>query len=167
MLKCEIAPFSPDAKIVFGNNVSGLVAAKQWGRVWPLMKSNIIVTSSVFRASQKIYVDHPEIRALPVQRNPVKILYSSDACDEVRAMEGKWTNTSFVATDTRFIYDIISLIKKNAMFESLGVVGRFSSEEDETQFNIPKDSVFWFPTEAGDDYAWFEKMLPALITSLL
>ena len=54
MLKCEIAPFSPDAKIVFGNNVSGLVAAKQWGRVWPLMKSNIIVTSSVFRAYQKV-----------------------------------------------------------------------------------------------------------------
>ena len=54
MLKSEIAAFSPVAKIIFGHNVSGLVAAKQWGRVWPLMKSNILVTSSVFRASQKV-----------------------------------------------------------------------------------------------------------------
>ena len=50
---------------------------------------------------------------------------------------------------------------------SLGVVGRFSSEEDEKEFEVPKDSVFWFPTDAGDDYAWFGKMLPALKTALL
>ena len=32
-------------------------------------------------------------------------------------MEGKWTNTSFVATETRLLYDMIGMIKKNSSFE--------------------------------------------------
>ena len=36
---------------------------------------------------------------------------------QVRAMEGKWTSTSFVATETRLLYDLISLIKKKQPYE--------------------------------------------------
>ena len=35
-------------------HVSGLIAAREWGKVWPAMKSNVFVTSSVYRASVKV-----------------------------------------------------------------------------------------------------------------
>ena len=62
---------SSTAKIIFGRNVSwvfltidmqmldfycrGLRAAKVWSEIWPSTKANIIVTCSVFRASQKVF----------------------------------------------------------------------------------------------------------------
>ena len=36
---------------------------------------------------------------------------------QVRAMEGRWTNTSFVATETRLLYDLVSLIKKKQPYD--------------------------------------------------
>ena len=32
----------------------GLAAAQQWGKVWPEMKPNILVTSSIFRLGQSV-----------------------------------------------------------------------------------------------------------------
>jgi hypothetical protein len=36
---------------------------------------------------------------------------------QVRAMEGRWTNTSFVALETRLLYDLVSLIKKKQPYD--------------------------------------------------
>jgi hypothetical protein len=48
---------------------------------------------------------------------------------------------------------------------SLGLVGRFSTEEDEKKFAVPVDTVFWFPTDE-EETTWYDKMLPALKKSL-
>jgi hypothetical protein len=36
----------------------GILAAREWGKVWPDMKSNILITSSVFRASERVSQPH-------------------------------------------------------------------------------------------------------------
>ena len=79
--------------------------------------------------------------ALPVARNPVKIIYSSDECEAVRiilcfidwliiplplcssaimfkfvlqvkAMEGRWSSSSFATTETRLLLDLVNIVKK-------------------------------------------------------
>jgi len=164
MMKAMGISLPSDGSIIFGHNVSGLSAAKQWGKVWPNMKKRILVTCSIFRASQKIYGLDSGNRALPYQRNPVKITYSSDACEEVVAMEGKWTNNSFVATETRLLFDLIKLIHRNDSLDCLGVVGKFITTDESVKYGLPEDSVFWIPTEedAAGNNEWYKKMLPTL-----
>ena len=84
---------------------SGLLAAKAWGEVWPNMRENILITSSAFRASVKVITQIPstsriirffaqiygmrsEDRALPVQRCPVQLAYSSEECVQVGTFRG-------------------------------------------------------------------------------
>ena len=80
------------------------------------MKKNIIVTCSVFKGSIKViilsfpihelwfdylftqaYGDDSPSRALPVQRNPVKIVFSDAECDEVfrQGNFSHWSNVVF------------------------------------------------------------------------
>ena len=48
---------------------------------------------------------------------------------------------------------------------SLGLLGRFSTDEDKRKFAVPSDTVFWFPTDEGET-TWYDKILPALKKSL-
>lgn len=88
----------------------GLAAATEWGKVWPDSKSNILVTCSVYQASQKVcsnvlnvlsslflQIWGPAVRALPVKRSPVSIISSDDGeCDEVRGLcYPSWDNFHF------------------------------------------------------------------------
>jgi len=163
LIKSRGIKLSPNVKIVFGNNVSGLAAAAEWGKLWPSTKKNIIITCSVYRASQKIW--GPDVRALPVERNPVRIISSSGECEEMRPMEGRWTSSSFVATESRLFYDLIDRLKRNQSLDFLGVLGKFSSADDCNRYGIVEDSVCWFPTDNSDE-KWFDDILPALKTSL-
>ena len=43
-------------KLYFNIFFSGLKAAKEFAKVWPMMKNDLIVTCSVYRASQKVSV---------------------------------------------------------------------------------------------------------------
>ena len=75
--------FSPDAKVIFGWNVSGLVAAEKFASVWPEMKNNCFVTCSVFRASVKAFGLVSESRSLPVSRGNVQLVHSTAECYQV------------------------------------------------------------------------------------
>jgi len=151
---------APNAKIVFGLNVAGLAAAAEWGKVWPEYKNNILVTCSVYRACQKIW--GPDVHALPVRRSPVSIVTSDDdGCESMKPMKGKWMDNSFVATESRLLYDLIDLLKKNQPLHILGIVGKFSSPDESQKFGVPLDTVFWLPTDDQDE-EWFVTMLPKI-----
>lgn len=61
---------------------------------------------------QQIYGEESEIRAVPVTRNMVKIMYSAKESEEAQIMEGKWTKDSFTYLETKAMVDTINLIKK-------------------------------------------------------
>ena len=47
------------------------------------------------------------------------------------------------------------------LFVCLGVLGKFSTEEDSNMYQIPQNIVFWIPTEDGDK-TWYAELLPHL-----
>ena len=61
---------------------------------------------------QQIYGEESEIRAVPVTRSVVKVVYSSTESEEARIMEGKWTKDSFTYLETKALVDTIKLLKK-------------------------------------------------------
>ena len=52
---------------------------------------------------------------------------------------------------------------------SLGVIGRFATQQDSDEQNIPLNTPWWFPTddEETGDGSWYDKMLPRLRELLL
>ena len=61
---------------------------------------------------QQIYGEDSQIRAVPVKRSMVKIMYSGKESEEAQKMEGKWTKDSFTYLETKAMVDTINLIKK-------------------------------------------------------
>ena len=47
--------FNTECKIIFGRNISGLIAAKELGMLYPDSRSNIFVVSSVYNTSMKVF----------------------------------------------------------------------------------------------------------------
>ena len=46
--------FNENCKIIFGSNLSGLIAAKELGMLFPALRPNMFVVSSIYNASVKV-----------------------------------------------------------------------------------------------------------------
>ena len=53
--------FCGEVNVIFGWNVSGLMAAEQWRKVWPNTQNKIHITSSIFKASLKVTLFNRDI----------------------------------------------------------------------------------------------------------
>ena len=61
---------------------------------------------------------------------------------------------------------IFFLPSQTSVYFSLGLIGRYTTEEEGKKFDVLANSVFWLPTNEDDGTTWFVKMLPALKTLL-
>jgi len=149
--------FSPDAHIVFGSNYAGILAAREWGRIWPDSRKQIIVTCSIYQTSVKLCGLNSVDRALPISRSPMKIAFTDKLIKEVKDMEGVWNLDSFPSLEQKATLEVIGCIDKKS-FDSMEIVGKYPSGVEAKRFNISAEKPSWLPTSEEDSEGFVDKL---------
>jgi len=160
--------FHRDAKVIFGWNVAGLMAAKVWADVWPAMTANILITCSVFKATVMNFGEESEDRSLPIMRCPVKLTSSTtDAERAAGILEKKWNNNTFSYCESKLMVEVAALLNRSEALDSLQLIGSFLTTDLAAKYNLPADIPWWLPTDTSDENQWYHDMLPDLKKHLL
>jgi len=159
-------------RIVFGGNQSGIFAASEWCKVWPDTSSQVLVVSSLYEASIKVFGRESGSRALPINR--IGSVFFSDKKDKkVSAMGKAYGLYDYSSIEAALLYKVVSLIlldedeeddgdgedkedteeEDEEKFDELEVLGRCATKEDAVKLKICEGTVAWIPTK--DDITWY------------
>jgi len=156
-MQCNI---DADASIIFGWNYSGLLAAREFGNLFPEHKEQILITSSVFSASVRVFGPSVDLRAIPIARSPVQLVYTSNKCRPMmKAVERNWDIDTFPVLEHRALWEVLStLTKERDLSSAVEIIGRYPTKVEAENLDISAESPVWLP--AGSEYiAWFEEFL--------
>jgi len=142
-----------ETKIIFGGNHSGVIAGTVWGGLWPEMQQNILVGSSLYDASTKVFGSDPESRALPLDRHG-DVFFSSKVDSKIERMARAVDIDDYSTLEAKLLQQIISLIGRGDQLEEIEVVGKFPDRQEAAKFKIPEGTVSWIPQI---ELAWWPK----------
>jgi len=137
-LKSERPKMEDKVKILFGRNVSGLVAAKAWDLIFPLMRKQLYVTSSVFAASAKVFGGTKD-RAILVKRLASTVVFSSTSqSSEIAGMMKSWSLHEYTAIESKALVEFV-LADEKEQLGRVDLIGRFPTTEEVTKYGIMAD----------------------------
>jgi len=160
MFKCmkeEGCRFSTEAHIVFGWNFGGLIAANEWGKIFPDSRKQILVTSSIFLASYKCYGAECETRAFPIARSQVKVANTTgEQLKQIQSVEYNWDLDNFPILEQKAMWQVLEPLVKGRNLESIEILGRYPTEAEAKDYNIPLDIPVWLPVK-DENIPWFKQ----------
>jgi len=155
MLKGGIK-FKENVHIIFGGNISGLIAAREFGLIFPRLKEKVLVPSSIYNTSIKVFGKSKTSRAFPVHKlkGQSRIVYNGEQNEKIDLMDCKWSVDSFNHPEGVALAEIFSNLDNcNGDYSNMEVVGRFPSVEEAEAFQISVETPVWLPasrTELGE-----------------
>jgi len=145
--------------VLFGGNVSGLIAANEWVKTWPGQRTNIYVTSSIYAASVMINGKESAARALPITRKN-EVYFTENESALILKMRRPWSMDMYTDLESQALLDLLNLVLQKESLESLEVVGRFPTRDEADRLKIAFDSPTWL--SSGESTLAFERDLPAV-----
>lgn len=158
-LKDQGLQIKEDAKIIFGSNVGGLIAAGTWVETWPEHSEQVVAVSSIYDVSMKVFGKESSTRAVPVKRKG-DVYFNNDiesgSEEKKLLMAMGWTadKDHFSTLEAKLLHLAVVCALENEDFEELEIVGKFPSQEEAIKYKIAKGEIDWLPTV--DDLPWYQ-----------
>lgn len=133
-----------ETKIVFGGNQSGLIAGSVWAKIWPGQQGNIIVGSSLYDASMKVFGQDSGARSLPLVRRG-EVFFNGKKDQKIVTMGRAEELDDYSTLEARVLDKIIALITREENFDELEFIGKCPTQKEAEKYNIPEGKVAWVP----------------------
>eukprot|EP00092_Neocalanus_flemingeri_P026176 GFUD01028373.1.p1 GENE.GFUD01028373.1~~GFUD01028373.1.p1 ORF type:complete len:281 (-),score=36.96 GFUD01028373.1:43-768(-) len=144
--------FKKEVSVIFGGNIAGLICAKEFGDVFPFLRKNIYIPSSIYYASKQAFVKSGN-RTFPMinKHGCTKFYYApQEETGIMRRLKGLWYPEAFNNLEATVLLEMLVCIKEmDGDISGLEMVGRFPSEEESDDFQISRDIPVWLPAGAS------------------
>jgi len=139
--------FNENCRIIFGSNLSGLIAAKELGMLFPALRPNMFVVSSIYNASVKVFGEKPT-RAYPIVpvQGSSSILYSDDnnRSSVIDDLDYVWPLEAHGLLEGAALGETLSFIKHmDGAFVELQMLGRFPSKVEAERYRVSETVPIW------------------------
>jgi len=142
----EGAQFKEDVSIFCVGNTSGLICGYEFGQVFPHLRHNLVIISSIFYASRQVCGEKGN-RAYPVitTNGEGKLMWiKRDESDMVKSMKGTWELDAFGLIEAKSIIEAVSCKTGPGDLNMLEMFGRFPTEEEAFTLKLESDVPVWF-----------------------
>jgi len=141
------------ANIIFGGNQSGIIAASQWIRAWPEHASKVLVISSLYDSSIKIFgATDASSRALPLYRKGV-VFFSNKVDNRLEAMGNSFKIDDYSTIEAILLHKMVNLLIQEDNLDEFEIIGKYVDVDTAAKYNLEQGTVAWVPS--GSVPPWY------------